>query len=120
MDERVRELEERLARAEESLRLLATHLAVTPDEGLRLTAPLRVMDSDGKPMLELDLGESGPRLCLLNGAGDPALVLDVLTTGGSISISNAAGRAVALLFADETGGDLALYDNDGKLVFSEP
>jgi hypothetical protein len=120
MDERIRELEERLARAEAALAALGAHVAVTEDEGLRLTAPLRVMDSDGKPMVDLTLGASGPRLCLLNGGGTPVLIMDVLTTGGSVSIANPSGRAVAILFSDETGGDLALYDTDGKVTFSQP
>ncbi len=120
MEDRIRELEERLAKAEASLRALGAHLAVTADQGLQVSAPVRVVDSNGKPMLEVDLGESGPRMCLLNAAGEPALVLDVLSTGGSISVSGPNSRTVAVLFADETGGDFVLYDTDGKPAFSAP
>ena len=120
MDDRMKAIEERLERIEATLQGLAERLSVSADDGIALRGPLRVVDSEGKPLVQIDLGEDGPCLRLLNGRGETAVLLDVVSASGSISVHGPDGRTVGLLFADETGGDFALYDQDGQIQYSRP
>lgn len=120
MEDRLKELEARLQRTEEALAQLTRRLTVNPEDGVSVSAPFRVVDSQGKAMLDVDLGKNGPSLRLLNAEGKTALVLDIISTGGSFSICTSAGKTAALLFADELGGDFVLYDQDGKVQSSLP
>jgi hypothetical protein len=120
MDERLRELEERLARAEEALRLLGASVAVPADGGVVLRGPLRVVDGAGAPLVEVSAGDSGASLRLMDASGSRVVVLDAIPTGGSLSICHHAGKPVVLMFADEAGGDFSLYDRDGEVQFTSP
>lgn len=120
MSERLEALEERLQKAEATLRILGDCLAISPEGGVMLRGPLRVVDPAGRTLLEVSPGEDGSTLRLMSSDGAAMVVLDTLSTGGSLTLRSRGGQAAAALFADESGGDLTLYDTDGELQFSAP
>jgi hypothetical protein len=120
MDEHLRDLEERLARAEKILEALGGYLAISPSGGVAIRGPVQVTDNSGTPVLEVEAGEYGPAVRLLNASGERVMILDSIATGGSISVCHRSGKPVVLLFADEAGGDLTVYDRDGEVQYSSP
>lgn len=120
MDERLKELEERLERAEAVLKALGSHLAIAPEGGIIIRGPVQIVDSGGAALMEIGAGEHGPALRLLNPQGQRVMILDSIATGGSISVCHRSGRPVVLMFADEAGGDFTVYDNDGEVQYSSP
>jgi len=120
MDERLKQLEERLARAEEVLKTLGSHVAIAPDGGIAIRGPVQVVDARGVPVLQVAAGEYGPAIRLLNPQGERVMILDSIATGGSISVCHRSGRPVVLMFADEAGGDFTVYDSDGEVQYSSP
>lgn len=103
--DRLAALEARCARLE----ALLEHLI-----GPEATAPFRVSDAAGRPLLEVDGGDAGAWLRLFDASGTPVAELSAGTAGGGLTLLNGAGAIIGSLVPQENGGSLAIYDRDGN------
>lgn len=94
--DRIAELERRLARAEAAIAALETRLG---SEGTTLTAPVRVVNPDGRVLAEVGEGQWG--------AGE----LRLFTKGGTLKAKLSAHGLTLYR------GDIAIRDEAGKLWF---
>src|SRR5262245_10592894 len=128
MDERLAELERRLARVERreratrwgalvavvaALALGAQRPAVTQAFANTVKAPFHVIDAAGKPLVAVTGGQAGGRLLLHDALGVPVASLYTDGDGGNLAIRNKQGRDVAML-AGPRGGIIDVRDPDGK------
>jgi hypothetical protein len=133
MEERLRELEVRLARAERreratrwgglavlgaALALVAARPAVTQTLPNFVKAPFQVIDGTGKPLLEVAAGPSGARVGLYDAAGKVAASLYTDADGGNLRLRNRGGQDILSIgfLASQHGGVVDLKDNEGKQV----
>ena len=78
-------------------------------------APFRVVDEDGKPLVEITGGRNGAQLALFNGDGKLAAGVGAGRGGGFIQAYDAAGQGpLAILQAQETGGIVAVSNPQKK------
>jgi hypothetical protein len=130
MEERVVELERRLARVERreratrwgalvavaaALALGAPRPAVTQGFANTVKAPFQVIDGTGKPLVAVTGGQSGGRLMLHDATGAAVASLYTDGDGGNLAIRNKLGHDVAML-AGPRGGILDVRDAAGKQV----
>jgi hypothetical protein len=128
--------ETRLRAAEGALSSLTAKIAPSGGAGLRLHAPLEVVDQAGKALARVEKDGSGSCLRLFNrdgkdtiwactnatggqisvldSAGDYSAALSAGTLGGRVSAIS-AGNGTASLRADERGSQLQVTDRDGKI-----
>ncbi len=125
MDDRLKDLEWRLARAEGReramrwvgiisllcvLALLIAKPAVTQTKGNVVKAPFQVVDARGKVVLEVDVDEQWPRLRLFNLAGQPVVTL-YDSQGGGLDLYDKEKRLSVGLHATSQGGEIGIYNN---------
>jgi hypothetical protein len=110
-------VEELLARVEALEKELA---ALKAERGARVTAPLQVVDSDGKVLFDVSVGPNGPRLGLFSPGGTAIASLRSGPDGaGCLWLRRDGADKDSLgLFADEAGGYVAVYDRDGDQLAS--
>lgn len=127
MDERLLELERRLAAAERQLRrlrysaflailglaLFAMRPTFSQRQGDQTRVPFRVIDAAGKPVLEVTSDARGRRLLLFDPAGKPGVRLVADAQGGLVA-TTAAGRDAAELSGSSHGGRLQLFNPAGR------
>src|SRR5688500_12970009 len=102
MEERIVELERRLARSEARGRLLTGLLAggcvafalfggarpaATQAPGNTVKAPFQVTDEAGKPLLKVEAGKHGAEVRLFASGGSPVAALTATPTGGSLAVA---------------------------------
>src|SRR5436305_1714387 len=111
MEDQLKDLEQRISRLEAAYGSPAA-------AGTQVTAPLRVVDAQGRPVAVIDVYayDNTPYLALLNPAGGEVVRLIATPQGGGVAITNATGATVAVLSAGPDGGDLWLHDKDGELI----
>lgn len=127
LDDRLKDLERRLARAESReramrwigivsllcvLALLIAKPAVTQTKGNVVKAPFQVVDGRGKVVLEVDVDEQWPRLRLFNLAGQPVVTL-YDSQGGGLDLYDREKRLSVGLHATSEGGRVSTYNNGG-------
>lgn len=127
MDERLLELERRLAAAERQLRrlrcsallailglaLFAMRPTYSQRPGDQARVPFRVLDAAGQPVLEVTSDARGRRLFLFDPAGKPDVRLVADAQGGLVA-ATAAGRDAAELSGSNHGGRLQLFNPIGR------
>src|SRR5262245_33310623 len=128
MEERLKELERRLARAESrervtrwgglvvlaaALALVGARPAVTQQLPNFVKAPFQVVDNVGKPLLEVAAGQSGARVGLYDAAGKVAASLYTDADGGNLRLRNRGGQDILSIgfVASQHGGVVDLKDN---------
>lgn len=135
-DTRLKSAEARLKTAEAALGALQAKAAESAS-GTRVRAPFVVESSSGKSLLEVQDGDGGPSMRMLNAdgkdvlwlstdrngaqiatlddAGDYAAALSAGRTGGRLTLMQ-KGRGSATVSVDDAGGRLLLTDKDGQRV----
>jgi hypothetical protein len=136
MEDRLAVLEARLVRAERRSRTMFGMGALFAGAGLLamaapaltqqaaaptvVRAPFRVVDEDGKLLLEIARDRDGAALRLRNAAGGTAAILWADAAGGNINLINAAGKpSVSMTTRDDNaGGEIAVCNKDGTTLGS--
>lgn len=133
MENRLDQLEFRLARAERRLRLLAA-LAITvagtslclwgqassaaARSGTTLRAPVRVVDARGRTLLQVtSTYYGGGCVEIRSAAGKPHVVLNSNPWGGAVWVNDRRGASVAVLGAcmlPNGGGLLKFFDGESR------
>jgi hypothetical protein len=130
MESRLAELEGRLVRAEDreralrrqvralfslvltivlgALLLVGAKPARTQSDGYSVSAPFRVVDGSGQPLLQVESNEGGALLSLFNRSGDAAVQVGTSVDGGALQINGTADGTMASLGVDQMGGQLTL------------
>jgi hypothetical protein len=119
MEERVRELERRLALAEETIARLSSTLSnIDATNGITLTAPLRIVDAEGQVVLELSADMDGGLILVNSLDGKIRASLGCDPHGGFMDIIHAGSERLAItLTATPDGGNIEVTDKDGNYVF---
>ena len=135
MDERVVELERRLARIERKNRrlvwgglivlvgfavLAGARPATTQDMPGTARAPFRVVDPGGDPLMEVGSDQNGSYLRMFNQQGRTVARLWADAAGGNMYLYDKAGKIVAAFFTrdDGSGGEVQVRNGEGKVVGS--
>lgn len=107
MEERLRELEERLARLE-----AATTLLSPPGRGgLALPLPLRFVNASGATVIELSADGDGGLLCINNAQGAFRVLLGSGPDGGWVDVIDASQRLAVTLTTHDEGGSIEYNQN---------
>ena len=158
MEDRLTDLERRLARAERRegvtrclalagaagvILLLTARPATTQNDGITFRAPLKVVDAQNRPMLDVVSLDGRSALRLYNRAGEtvagladtggggavgvytrkglPAVMLDGSREGGRVLVFNREVlKQVGELSATEKGGAVTIRNRAGSVVFAKP
>lgn len=107
---RLEALEQRCDRQEAELRRLAGQ------QGSPVQAPFRVVDDEGRVLMEVGQSQAGVRLRLFDASGAFLISLQGTAHGGDLVIHGADGRVAAALGAGTRGGILGIHDHQGNLV----
>jgi hypothetical protein len=115
MEERLRELEGRLAAAEQAI----AHLNQKGgDDETVLTAPVRVVNERGETVLLLGADSDGGYVHLNNASGSLRVSIGCDAHGGFLDIIHAgSGRLAVTLTATLEGGSIEVTDKDGECLF---
>jgi hypothetical protein len=79
----------------------------------RVQAPFQVVDTSGRPLLEVSVDERGPKLRLFNTGGQEIALLGTLKNEGALLLRNAQGELIAILGSTPEGGFLDIRDDEG-------
>jgi hypothetical protein len=115
-------LEDRLAHAEALIREMRAELDALKSAGVgsTVTAPFRVVDGDGRPLMEVrtDGNNTGIYVFTKHGPVGASLGTDA-AGGGFLTIRNLSGQMMAYLNVETSGARLILSDHEeqGGLVF---
>ena len=133
MNERLERLEQKLAASERRLGRLqiafalavvvglcvgAVRPAVTQEKGTTVKAPFRVVDKEGRTLLNVHVFEGRAALSLLDQDGKSAVSISATADGGGVMhLSNRDGKPAIVMGADDDGGGVMdLSNRDGKRV----
>lgn len=137
LEDRLRTLEAKLARAERRFRLVLASLGIAilacavswtvigitgraqaqkPGEtGKVIRASKFILeDENGRTRATLGVTEDGPSLGLYDETGKNRAALRVVSNGTALCVIGENGKTGATLFVGEQGPGLGLYDEDGK------
>lgn len=104
MEERLREIEQRLKRLEEAASQSRVP-ALSGDEAvISLATPLRLVNAAGAAVLELSAGADGGMIRINSAAGKSVIELSADVDGGLVCINNAAGDFRVVLGNGPHGG----------------
>jgi hypothetical protein len=133
MDVQLARLEARVARAERRERAwgclvlaavaslaLAIRPAQTQNETSTLRAPCKIVDAQGRTILQVAVVDGRPVLSVLNLNGKTVAALGDLGGGGVVSVYDRAGMPSAALSHSKGRGQLVLFDKDGKEIHRKP
>lgn len=148
MEERIRELTERVAAAEREIATLrksqrgaalragaawgacglavaaalfaGARPAITQEDGLTVKGPLRVQTTAGKPVMTVNADNEGPFIRLFNATEGTAMLLWADKDGGNLALKNTAGKNIGELISrsDGAGGNLRVLDKEGRNAVS--
>ncbi len=114
MEDRVQELERRLTRAEETITQLSRQVAGTNGVGTQLVAPVRVVNMDGIPLLEISNIHNYAVVRLFDSLGQIAVILGTDDGGGYLAIYDKQGIRVGYLNVESSGARLLIEDHEGE------
>jgi len=115
-DERLRELERRLAQAEETITKLDRQASLVK-EGVSLPLPVRLRNDRGVVVIELSGDTDGGCLYIRDGKGNQRVTLGCGPDGGWLDITEAGRERLSLtLMATDEGGSIELTRNDGAYL----
>lgn len=122
LEDRVRELESRAARATRLITTLSLLLvgaicvaATTErsgDQALR-SQRIEIIDRDGNTMAVLGSDEAGGFLSIRKTTGPAVMILGADRHGGFVTVRNRTGVPVSILAADSEGGFVTVRNHDG-------
>jgi hypothetical protein len=107
MEDRLRELEERLARLEAA----TAHLVPADGERLTLPLPLRFVNASGATVIELSADGDGGLLCINNAKGAFRVLLGSGPDGGWVDVIDATQRLAVTLTTHDEGGSIEYSQN---------
>jgi len=109
MKERIAELEARVAALEQRLQAAVPD----PDRPSVLRAPLRVVDAQGRTVVEIASETNDNAIRIFNAAGQAVATLGADGThAGYLALRNTSGRLVAYLDVETHGARLQLQGNE--------
>jgi len=118
--DRLQELEGRVTQLEQVIKQFVEHSTST-QEGTRLVAPVAIVDTDGRTLLEVRRTQHETSVLLFNAQGRAVASLGVDGTEcGYLTIQDADGILVAYLDVESAGARLTLEDharNGGVTLF---
>ena len=117
MQNRIEDLEYRLAQAENTISELRRLVLPGDGRGTTLRAPLRVIDEEGNLVLEVYEQREPPfhnELRLFNSAGRKVISVGSQLGGGFLTIRNDAGQLLCYLSIESEGARLLIHNNEEK------
>jgi hypothetical protein len=123
MENRLKDLEQRLAHAEVAIERLSAELAVRKEQGTTVTTPFRVVNAQGRVLLEIntwrpDTSSEANSIRIFNREGTVTAQIGTQAEGGFLAIRDDAGKLIAYLTTETAGAKLELLSshNEGGLV----
>jgi len=104
MEERLREIERRLALLEEAAAWSMQPAFSRDPTGVSLPLPLRLVNAAGTSVIELSAGADGGQIRINNEAGTSVVELSADADGGLVCINSSAGKFRVVLGSGPHGG----------------
>jgi hypothetical protein len=114
-ENQMQQMQERLELLEKAFRRLEEEAA---NRTIRITTPLRVVDTEGNLLLEISGDVDGGYLAIYDREGRRTLTLGCVPSGGFLDIHHTATRTLVVsLEAKEQGGRIEVTDSKGANIF---